>query len=307
MFDIVGIGGSFHDNLLLMERFPVENTKMNRVVEVIQQGGGPVSTGLCAASRLGARCAIMSTFGDDSGGDFLKGEFLKDNVDISSSVTRPGASSNTCYVIVSRDSGYRTICGAGGTVGGLKREEIDFELIRAAKVLLIDGSSGQAGIYGAQFARENGVKVMLDAEMPGKQIREMIKHTDFLITSEECMYEYGESDDMKTCLTNAFSKGRHDIVGATLGEKGGIVYDGENFIEYPIYPAKVVDTNGCGDVFHGAFAYGYLQGFSTEKNCHFSSGVASMKCMKLGGRSGIPTMPQLVEWLTPYYDLAEHV
>ena len=306
MYDIVGIGGSFHDNLILMKRFPVDNTKNNPVLEVIKQGGGPVSTALCAASRLGASCAVMTTFGDDPEGDFLKSDFLKDNVDISHSVTREGTSSHTCYVLVSKDTGNRTICGKGGTVGRFKNGEINFDLIKSAKVFLVDGSSGEAGLCGAKYARENSVKVMLDAESPSPEMREVMKHTDFLITSEQCMYEYGESEDIRHCLENAFAKGRHDIVVATLGNKGGMGYDGVNFIEYPIYPAPVVDTNGCGDVFHGAFAYGFIQGWSYDKICRFSSGVSSMKCMKLGGRSGIPTLPQLVEWLTPYYDLSKH-
>lgn len=306
MFEVVGIGGSFHDILMLMEHFPVENTKNNRILEIIHQGGGPVSTGLCAAARLGAKCSVMSVFSDDEGGIFLRQEFEKDNVDISSSVIRPGTKSYTSYVLVSQDSGYRTICGGGGNVGPLSEDEINFDLIKNATVLNLDGTSGKAGVIAAKYAREHGVKVMLDAEFPRHGILDMIEYTDFLITSEECMFEYGESDDIKISLKNAFSKGKHDIVIATLGKQGGVGYDGKDLIEYPIFPAEVVDTNGCGDVFHGACSYGYIQGWSWEKICNFASGVSSMKCMKLGGRSGIPTMPELVEWLTPYYDLEKH-
>ena len=307
MFDVVGIGGSFHDILLLMDRFPIENTKNNPLRQVIHQGGGPVATGLCAASRLGAKCALMTPLADDDGAEFMKNEYLKDNIDITFSPIRKGTTTNTCYIIVNKDTGNRTICGAGGTVGRLYEEDINFDLIKSAKVLMLDGSSGtEVGTIAAKYARENGVKVMLDSEYPSPGMLSIMEHTDFLITSEECMYVYGESEDIEVCLRNAFKKGKHDIVVATLGNKGGAAFDGETYFEYPIFPSEVVDTNGCGDVFHGAFAYGYTRGWSYSKICHFASGVSSMKCMKLGGRSGIPTMPELVAWLTPYYDLSAH-
>ncbi|MCL1830565.1 MAG: carbohydrate kinase family protein [Oscillospiraceae bacterium] len=307
MFDIVGIGGSFHDILMLMERFPKENTKNNRLEDVFHQGGGPVATGLCAASRLGSSCSLMTPLGDDDGAEFMKKEYAKDNIDISSSPIRPGTTTHTSYIIVNRDTGNRTICGKGGTVGRLTEADINFDLIKSAKVLMLDGSSGtEVGVAAAKFAREHGVKVMLDSEWPSQGMLEITEHTDFLITSEDCMYEYGESKDIEECLRNAFAKGKHDIVVATLGNKGGAAFDGKDFFLYPIYPAEVVDTNGCGDVFHGAFAFGYTQGWSYNKICHFASGVSSMKCMKLGGRSGIPTLSQLKEWLTPYYDLDAH-
>jgi len=59
----------------------------------------------------------------------------------------------------------------------------------------------------------------------------------------------------------------------------------------------VVDTTGAGDVFHGAFACGVALGYDLRENLRFASAVAALKCRKLGGRAGIPTMDEVRAFL----------
>ena len=82
-----------------------------------------------------------------------------------------------------------------------------------------------------------------------------------------------------------------------MGKDGGILYDGEKITAYPIYPAEVVDSNGAGDVFHGAFAAGLSYGFDFLKGCLFSSAVCAMKCMKVGAREAVPSFDEVKEYL----------
>ena len=67
-----------------------------------------------------------------------------------------------------------------------------------------------------------------------------------------------------------------EVVVITQGKRGGIIYDGKEIISYPIYPAVVVDSNGSGDVFHGAFAAAVAKGYDYLKCCHFSSAVSGI-------------------------------
>ena len=56
-----------------------------------------------------------------------------------------------------------------------------------------------------------------------------------------------------------------------------------------LIPAVVVDSNGSGDVFHGAFAAALCMGFGYETCCHFSSAVSAIKCMGVGARESVPS------------------
>lgn len=87
------------------------------------------------------------------------------------------------------------------------------------------------------------------------------------------------------------------IVGITLGDEGCILSWENRSLREPAFKMDVVDTTGAGDVFHGAFIYGLLKNWSLEKTAKFANAVAAMKCRKLGGRAGIPTLREVTEFL----------
>ena len=60
---------------------------------------------------------------------------------------------------------------------------------------------------------------------------------------------------------------------------------------------KPVDTNGAGDVFHAAFAVRYLETQNLMECMRFASAVSAFKCLKLGGRAGIPNRKDVDEFL----------
>ena len=76
MKKIVGIGACVADTLFTVPYFPKEDTKL-RAASSKQAGGGPVATGLVAASKLGAQAAYIGVLSDDAGGKFLKSDFEK--------------------------------------------------------------------------------------------------------------------------------------------------------------------------------------------------------------------------------------
>ena len=82
MSKIVGIGANVFDTLYNIPTYPTEDTKM-RATASKTAGGGPVATGLVAASKLGEETAYIGVLSDDSGGKFLKSDFEKYGVDTS--------------------------------------------------------------------------------------------------------------------------------------------------------------------------------------------------------------------------------
>jgi sulfofructose kinase len=88
-----------------------------------------------------------------------------------------------------------------------------------------------------------------------------------------------------------------DFVVITMGKDGGILYDGKEVISYPIYQVHVVDSNGSGDVFHGAFAAGTIKGYEPLKCCHFSSAVSALKCTGIGARESVPSFETVKNFL----------
>ena len=83
----------------------------------------------------------------------------------------------------------------------------------------------------------------------------------------------------------------------TLGDQGCVWLEAGRVRRLPAFRVEVVDTTGCGDVFHGAFTYGLACGWDVERNARFASAVAALKCRALGGRTGIPRHDEVVAFL----------
>jgi sugar/nucleoside kinase (ribokinase family) len=88
-----------------------------------------------------------------------------------------------------------------------------------------------------------------------------------------------------------------EIVVITRGKLGGVMYDGREFFEYPAYTVNAIDTNGSGDVFHGAFAAGIVKGYDYRKCCYFSSATSAVKCMGVGARESVPSFDTLKKFM----------
>jgi sulfofructose kinase len=70
--------------------------------------------------------------------------------------------------------------------------------------------------------------------------------------------------------------------------------------ELPAFPVQVVDTTGAGDAFHGAFAAGLALDMAWTELLRYASAVGALCCTQMGGRVGIPTAQQVVDFLASH-------
>src|SRR5205823_2756055 len=84
--------------------------------------------------------------------------------------------------------------------------------------------------------------------------------------------------------------------GVTMGERGLLWYDETGATRalpaLPIPRERVLDTNGAGDVFHGAYVYSYLSnpGKSWHDHFDFARAASTYKIQRLGNEAGLPTV-----------------
>ena len=299
-YDVYGIESGCLDLNVCIDEMPQLN-RGTRVQDLTWQGGGKVSTGLVAAARLGARCAISGTFGNDRYGKICREDFIRHGVDVSNLYLQDGAYTSLSVVIAERKSATRTIFFRAGNGPRMTEEEVNWDLLRSSKVLLI------AGIYpltlaALRYAKEAGVKVVIDADGYQEDILGNLDKIDAFVGSEFCFdglfpgaKEKGLDQLLPECRS-VYEKGP-EIVVFTFGEKGCIGYDGKEYFVIPAFPVDAVDTVGAGDVFHGAFSAFLAQGRSARECAYLSSAVSAIKCTRIGGRAGIPTMDVLEKYI----------
>ncbi|MBQ7075697.1 MAG: hypothetical protein IJM94_02730 [Clostridia bacterium] len=296
MAKIVGIGANVFDTLYTVENYPAEDTKM-RANSVKECGGGPCATGLVAASKLGADCAFIGNYTNDSAGTFLTQDFLKYGVSTDYMTLKEGYSSFCSVLWLAKDSASRTCVFYKGNVPPTEIDETSAKAIADAEILMVDGNDIDAAIKGTKIARENGTKVLYDAGGLYEGVENLLSYTDILIPSEEFAIGHTKEDTAEKAAIKLMEMYNPEIVVVTQGKKGGIIYDGKEVLHYPAFLVDAVDSNGSGDVFHGAFAFSVTKGYNYYKCCVFSSAASALKCTKIGARESVPTFDETIEFL----------
>jgi len=296
MRKIVGIGACVMDTLISVPSYPREDTKL-RATDSRLAGGGPVATGLVAAAKLGERTDYIGVLADDNGGRFLKSDFEKYGVGTSLTDMLEGFRSFTSTIWLAADTASRTCVFDRGNLPSLSLDEKKADAIRSAELLMVDGNEMAAAVEAAKISRENGTKVLYDCGGLYEGVEKLLKLTDIMIPSEEFAMGHTGESDAESAARRLYETYHPDVVVITQGKRGGLLYDGEKIITYPVYPAVVVDSNGSGDVFHGAFAAAYVKGFDFVKCCHFASAVSAIKCTGIGARESVPDFETVKKYL----------
>ena len=296
MAKIVGIGANVFDTLYNIPTYPTEDTKM-RATASKTAGGGPVATGLVAAQKLGEQTAYIGVLSDDNGGQFLKKDFEKYGVETDLIDVKSGYRSFASVLWLCADTTTRTCVFDKGDLPPLVLNKAQKQAVKSAEMLMVDGNEMDAAVEAAKIARESGTKVLYDCGGLYDGVEMLLAYTDIMIPSEEFALGHTGCKTAEEAARKLYETYSPEVVVITQGKKGGLFYNGNDIISYPIYPAEVVDSNGSGDVFHGAFAAAVCKGYDYLKCCHFSSAVSALKCMGVGSRESVPDFDTTKEYM----------
>ncbi len=295
MSSVIGIGQCSLDYLAFVDTYPPPDTK-KEVSQWVEQGGGPVATALVTLSRLGIPCKFYGVIGDDGEGEKIKQSLISERVDISNLKVRENARSQVAFIVIEKDGGRRTIFWRRPSDRELSIEELNEGFLDDALFLHLDGLMAEVSIYAARIAKKQSIPVMVDAGRLRPGMFELAKEADFFVASEEFATDMGWDRTSEGFIKMA-KELCAPVVTVTLGDRGSITWYKNEVIEVPAFKVDVVDTTGAGDVFHGGYIYGILQGWDIKKTLQFASAVAAMKCREPGGRKGIPTLDEAMEFL----------
>ena len=300
-FDILGFGAVAVDDLLYVDAYPPAESKV-RVGHRQRQCGGLTGTALVAAARLGARCAYVGVLGDDELSQFVTDRLAREGIDMAHRAPRADARPCHSTIIVDRRH-TRTIFASLDSAIGADPGWPDEELIRHARVLLVDHHGLEGTLRAARIAREAGVGVVADLERdPGPPFAELLALIDHLLISEGFAEQLTGAGDPARAAERLFHANRQAVV-VTCGA-AGCWYVGEASTgvarHCPAFPVDVVDTTGCGDVFHGAYAAALAGGDGLLRRIHVASAAAALKATQRGGQAGCPRLSTVDDFLAQH-------
>lgn len=303
MYDVVGIATPCMDFAMNVDRLPTHNGGA-RLENYSFQGGGKIATGMVAAARLGAKCALLGTCGDDIFGKACYADFVRHGIAMEKFTVQTGATTDLSLVMSDRETAGRSIMYKPGTCGRLSFAQLDKSLLEDCRYFFISGFS-ELALEAASYAKAHGARIFIDADGYQEGMEAYIPLIDVFVASEFVYNGMFKSEDYEANCKAVLDMGP-SVVVFTFGEKGCVGMDREGFFTLPAFRVEAVDTVGAGDVFHGAFLAGLLRGWSTKEIARFSSAVSAIKCTRPGGRAGIPSAENALQFIrTGTYDTGE--
>lgn len=241
------------------------------------QFGGMAATAAAAVAALGAEVEFWGRVGDDETGREAERAFRIRGVEPRLKATA-GSSSPTSAVIVD-DAGERMLAAYAGQLEP-DPTWLPLERLRGTGAVHADfrWPQGARALY--QAARELNIPSVLDADAGSTgAVRELLGLADHAIFSERGLADYAKDLPVEQAL-RLIAEGRKGVVGVTLGERGSVFLHEGNIRAFTAPHIVPVDTNGAGDVFHGAYALALARGLLWPHAAQYATAVASLKCTR---------------------------
>jgi sugar/nucleoside kinase (ribokinase family) len=255
------IGHTYVDITFLTDHIPDGDEKTVARDYAVAFGGNAV-TAAFACAKLGIVPDLLSTVADDWLGRMFMDMALAYRIPVHA---RKVARSSLSFIMP--NDGKRAIvrCRDDAYLHPFPMLNLD-----GCQLLHLDGHQGDAAIAYAKLARERGMLVSLDGGGVRSNTMDLLQFVDVAIVSERFCEQLGLSTESTLDLLR--EKGVK-VGGVTQGERGLLWYEGQaaprrlGAISVP--DARVIDTNGAGDLFHGAYVYARLSRPQQSWDFHF--------------------------------------
>jgi sugar/nucleoside kinase (ribokinase family) len=168
--------------------------------------------------------------------------------------------------------------------------------IAGCRALHLDGHQPDAAIHYARTFREAAILTSLDGGGLRANTHELLEFIDVAIVAERLCEQMNLSPG--GMLGYLKSRGCR-VGGVTLGDRGMVWYDedgAEGVLPALDVPSHlVIDTNGAGDIFHGAYVYSAMARPDARWREHFvfARGASAHSIQRLGNEASLPTLDDI--------------
>jgi sulfofructose kinase len=298
-FDVLGFGAVALDEVLYVNEFPPADTKV-RVQSFDQECGGLTGNALVAAARFGAKCAYAGRLGLSPEARQIDESFRAEGVDTSHASRREEDGVVRSTIVVGTDSGTRNVFSRRTGLTGARDGEPPEDVVRSARVILMDHHGSSGGVRIARIAAAAGIPVVGDFErLDAPMLDELLQWTTHLIVPEAFACALTRASSPGAAAEELAKAGRQVTI-VTAGTNGCWVANPSAATHHRAFSVPTVDTAGCGDVFHGIYAATLAAGMSLPERIRFASAAAALKASRRGLQKAIPRKAEIEAFLAAF-------
>ena len=287
-----------------IDEFP-EKGKLALFDELEIHTGGCANNTAIALTRLGVSAGAMGKVGTDAFGDLILQGLVDNGVDAAGMQQDPGSSTSFTFVAVASD-GERTFYHYIGANGELCEADLDWEVIKRAKILHIAGALVMPRFDGAPMAnvlreaKAFGITTSLDTayDATGRWMETLepcLPYVDMFMPSIiEAQHLTGLSGYREIVQFLRRSYNIHTIV-IKMGENGSYASTPEAEYVAPAYPVNAVDATGAGDAYVAGFLAGTIMGWDLKATAELASATGAACVTAIGTTAGIQNLEETLK------------
>ena len=291
---IVGIGCLAHDRVLVTETTWAEGK--GRIVRRETRMGGNVRNALATIAELdkpgATTAAYLATVGTSALSDRATADLQAHRIDTRFVERVTGADPVTSTLIITADGErYIAFDDAELATTPLPSEATIAAALAEMDVLVVDAPTVPPGSLNVvQRARAAGIPVVLDAERdPSPEVVALMDVADHVVIPLGFGAQLAGATDPQNICERLWNASRSAVV-LTDGPHGSYACtEPGSIIHVPAIPVSAVDTTGCGDAFHGGYAWSLRRGDEMENRLRIGSAAAAVVASLPPGAPRVPS------------------
>jgi sulfofructose kinase len=296
-YDVLAIGVAAVDDLLYVSSYPTTNVKVP-ITARERHGGGPACTAIATVGTLEGRAAYCARLGEDDLSIYIEHLLQQCHVDTTHIIRDPEAAPYHSSIVVDRH-GNRNVFYDASMFRPVTADNFADSLILSAELVLLDHVAEPALTEIAKKIRNLGVPILGDIEGHSESALLLANLVDHLVVPLDfARWASNSVDPANACAYLAQTRRTTTVV--TAGSDGCYYTSAadSSITHFPAFKVETVDTNGCGDTFHGAFALAMARNFSLDDALTFASAAAAVKASGGSGTkrgwNALPTLDDVI-------------
>jgi sugar/nucleoside kinase (ribokinase family) len=265
----------------------------------VERSGGSVANAIAGLASFGAKCGFIGRVAADQFGGIFRHDIRSLGVAYDTLPASDGAPTARCLILVTPE-GERTMNTFLGASVDFRPEDLDLDLIGAAKIVYLEGylfdrdEAKAAFREAARAAKEADAKVALtlsDAfcvDRHREDFRALVRDgADIVFANEKeitSLYQVNSFEEAAAAALNDC-----EMAVLTRSEAGSVIVAAGKTIEIEAESVpRVVDLTGAGDLYSAGFLYGLTHGAPLPACGRLGSLAAAEAISHIGARPEIP-------------------
>lgn len=260
--------------------------------------GGKGANQAVAMSKLGLDITILGKIGNDEVGKRILDNLFKNGV--KSSVILSEYPSGKAIINVDEEGNNNIVVLAGANFK-LSIDDIDnnLEVIDSSDVIVMQNEIPLEVIKHVLKISKKRNKITVFNPAPAIKLdSEIYENVNYLVVNEtelKTIFDISiEDNNFEKDIIDIKLKENIDKIVLTMGEKGSILFSDDDYIHYPAYKVKAIDTTAAGDSFIGALV---SKIDNLDAAMKYASAVSAIVVTRVGAQDSIPSFDEIEEFI----------